>query len=84
MSAFDHLRVLDQNGLGVALDNLFRAGVEVVRGLVDEWACTFASGLPAPNYIGDIFGSLGGRPDFGPGSIFAGPPSVAARRRPRP
>lgn len=37
---------------------------------MNEWESTFAKGIPATNYIGDIFGSLGGVPDFGPGSAF--------------
>lgn len=39
---------------------------------MDEWNCTFKAGVKASNYIGDVFGSLGGEPDFGPGSITDG------------
>lgn len=39
---------------------------------MDEWNCTFKDGVKASNYIGDVFGSLGGEPDFGPGSITGG------------
>lgn len=42
----------------------------MVEGILNEWESTFAKGIPAANYIGDIFGSLGGMPDFGPGSMF--------------
>lgn len=42
----------------------------MVEGILNEWETTFAKGIPATNYIGDIFGSLGGVPDFGPGSVF--------------
>ena len=42
----------------------------MVEGILNEWEGTFAKGIPARNYIGDIFGSLGGVPDFGPGSMF--------------
>ncbi|KZT66350.1 purine nucleoside permease [Daedalea quercina L-15889] len=71
-----------QGGYGPALRNLYLAGVRVVKGILDEWDETFAAGVPPRNYIGDVWGSLGGDPPFGPGSIFKGagaapPPDVA-------
>ena len=42
----------------------------MVEGILTEWESTFKKGIKATNYIGDIFGSLGGVPDFGPGSMF--------------
>lgn len=42
----------------------------MVEGILNGWESIFAKGIPATNYIGDIFGSLGGMPDFGPGSAF--------------
>ncbi len=42
----------------------------MVEGILTGWNSTFEKGIPATNYIGDIFGSLGGTPDFGPGSVF--------------
>ncbi|KAI9743784.1 MAG: hypothetical protein M1818_002518 [Claussenomyces sp. TS43310] len=59
----------DQDAFGSAIANIYIAGVKVVQGILNEWNSTFAKGIKAPNYIGDIFGSLGGAPDFGPGSI---------------
>ncbi|KAJ7168284.1 purine nucleoside permease [Mycena crocata] len=59
-------------GFELALLNLHRAGVKVVEGIVREWNTTFTQGVAATNYIGDVFGSLGGQPDFGPGSLFGG------------
>ncbi|KAJ7600526.1 purine nucleoside permease [Mycena floridula] len=44
------------------------AGVPVVQGILAGWDHKFRAGVPAPNYIGDIFGSLGGKPDFVPGN----------------
>ncbi|KAF7373965.1 Purine nucleoside permease [Mycena sanguinolenta] len=55
--------------------NLHLAGVEVVDMIVKGWSATFENGVPPTNYIGDVFGSLGGNPDFGPGSIFGGKPA---------
>lgn len=53
-----------QPGQGIAARNIYHAGIEVVRGIVGDWA-TFAHGVEADNYVGDIFGSLGAEPDFG-------------------
>ncbi|KAI1383936.1 putative purine nucleoside permease [Hypoxylon trugodes] len=70
VSAFDHLRIQDQNGFDIAVENLYLAGVEIVQGIIAEWNSTFHDGIKPTNYIGDIFGTLGGTPDFGPGSLF--------------
>ena len=72
VSAFEHLRLLEQNGFRSAVANVYLAGVEIIKGILDEWDCTFDKGIIPTNYIGDIFGSLGGKPDFGPGSITGG------------
>lgn len=72
MSPYDHLLVLDQNGFPIAIDNIYNAGVEIVKGILKNWDCTFKKGVKPTNYIGDIFGSLGGEPDFGPGSLTGG------------
>lgn len=72
VSAYDHLLVMDQNGFEIAIENIYSAGVEIVRGVLDGWNGTFRDGVAASNYIGDVFGSLGGEPDFGPGSITGG------------
>ncbi|KAK0725206.1 purine nucleoside permease [Lasiosphaeris hirsuta] len=78
VSAYDHLLVLQQNGFDIANQNIYRAGIEIVKGILAKWDCTFAKGVKATNYIGDIFGSLGGHPDFGTGSLTEGkrPPSM--------
>ncbi|KAI9815958.1 MAG: hypothetical protein M1827_001950 [Pycnora praestabilis] len=55
----------DQGGFEPAIENIYLAGVKVVMGIVDGWNSTFAAGVNATNYIGDILGSLGGTPDFG-------------------
>jgi purine nucleoside permease len=48
-----------------AVANLYLAGIKVVEGILGDWD-KFEGGIEAPNYVGDIFGSLGGTPDFGP------------------
>lgn len=72
VDVLSHLRILDQNGFLIAIDNIYLAGVEIVKGILTDWDCTFDKGVEATNYLGDIFGSLGGKPDFGPGSITGG------------
>ncbi|KAF3764758.1 hypothetical protein M406DRAFT_81119 [Cryphonectria parasitica EP155] len=72
VSAYDHLLIMDQNGFEIAIENIYNAGVEIVKGILDDWNCTFKNGVEPSNYIGDVFGSLGGEPDFGPGSITDG------------
>lgn len=72
MTPFDHLRILNQNGFHIAIENIYNAGIEIVQGILADWDCTFAGGIEPTNYIGDVFGSLGGEPDFGPGSLTGG------------
>ncbi len=72
VTAFQNLRLVDQNGFFIAIDNIFNAGIEIVKGILGDWPCTFEKGIKPTNYIGDIFGSLGGDPDFGPGSLTEG------------
>ncbi|KAI0773067.1 purine nucleoside permease [Trametes elegans] len=71
-------------GFEVAIKNIAAAGVPVVNAIVAQWETRFRAGVPASNYIGDIWGSLGGTPDFGPGSIFGGKPALAHRGQARP
>ena len=65
---------MDQNGFVIAIDNIYNAGIEIVKGILADWDYTFKAGIKPTNYIGDIFGSLGGKPDFGLGSITGGKP----------
>ncbi|KAK4988812.1 hypothetical protein LTR50_003657 [Elasticomyces elasticus] len=69
----------DQGGFRPAIQNIYLAGIKVVEGILNEWNGTFAAGVNATNYIGDIFGTLGGKPDFGPGSMFNDNPVLAKR-----
>ena len=70
----------DQGGFDPAIQNIYLAGVKVVEGILGAWNTTFEKGINATNYIGDIFGSLGGTPDFGPGSAFNNNPVVLRKR----
>ncbi|KAI0668137.1 purine nucleoside permease [Trametes maxima] len=67
-------------GFAVAIANIAAAGVPVVTGIVAQWDARFAAGVKPRNYVGDILGSLGGTPDFGPGSVFGGQPASVARQ----
>lgn len=72
MSDWEHLTRTDQNGFQIAIDNIYNAGVEIVKGIISGWNCTYRRGIKPTGYIGDIFGSLGGEPDFGFGSLSQG------------
>jgi len=65
-SAYYNLLYADQGAFEPAIQNIYLAGIEVVEGILNGWNTTFAAGVNATNYIGDIFGTLGGTPDFGP------------------
>jgi purine nucleoside permease len=67
--AYYNLLYADQGGYTPAVENIYIAGVKVVQGILDGWNQTFAAGIEPTNYIGDIFGTLGGTPDFGPGPV---------------
>jgi hypothetical protein len=56
----------------IAVDNLYNVGIEIIQGITSDWNCTYRRGIRPSNYVGDIFGSLGGEPDFGFGSITQG------------
>lgn len=68
LSPLDNLVYVADTGFEPAVDNIYVAGVLVVQGILDGWVGTYEGGVPATNYIGDIFGTLGGTPDFGPGT----------------
>lgn len=66
-SALENLLYSEQGAFEPSVKNLYNAGVQVVQGILQGWNSTFAHGVKPSNYIGDIFGTLGGQPDFGPG-----------------
>ncbi|KAI0028392.1 purine nucleoside permease [Vararia minispora EC-137] len=66
MSASDNLFNGQSAGYEASIENIYRAGVKVVQGIVNEWNVTFAAGVPTNNYVGDMLGSLGGSPPYGP------------------
>lgn len=76
-----NLLYANQGGFEPALENIYRAGIYVVEGILSGWQSTFAAGVKPSNYIGDIFGTLGGEPDFGPGRQQSLADSGAFRKR---
>ncbi|KAI9060792.1 purine nucleoside permease [Trametes sanguinea] len=67
-------------GFDISIQNIPVAGAPIVTGIISQWTKRFEGGIKPSNYIGDIFGTLGGTPDFGPGSIFGGKPAAAEKR----
>ena len=57
----------NQGAFPPAVRNIYLAGVKVIEGILGEWEQTFERGVEAMNYVGDVLGSIGGTPDFGPG-----------------
>ncbi|KAK7985557.1 purine nucleoside permease-domain-containing protein [Apiospora saccharicola] len=63
-------------GYPIAIENVWLAGNSIARGIIGGWDQTFKTGIPASNYVGDVWGALGGTPDFGPGRVSGGEPVV--------
>lgn len=74
----------NQGAFRPAVKNIYLAGVKVVEGIVEGWDATFAQGVDATNYVGNILGTIGGTPNFGPGPMVAEAPtrkrSIRGRR----
>ena len=70
----------NQGAFEPAVQNIYLAGVKVVEGILGAWDTTFARGVNTTNYVGDIFGTIGGTPDFGPGAIFEDEQTPLSRR----
>ncbi|EPE25932.1 hypothetical protein GLAREA_01844 [Glarea lozoyensis ATCC 20868] len=66
ITSYDNLYTVVQGGFGSSLKNLQITGTLVIRGIINEWSTRFEQGIKPSNYIGDIFGTLGGTPEFGP------------------
>lgn len=56
----------NQGSFEISLENIYIAGSPFIKDIVKNWH-EYEHGIAPSNYIGDIFGSLGGKPDFGPG-----------------
>ncbi|KAJ5893229.1 hypothetical protein N7495_004920 [Penicillium taxi] len=80
-SATYNLMEASTGGFTISIENIYNAGIEVVKGILEGWHTTFEAGVKPTNYIGDIFGTLGGEPDFGPGVQEAYDNSGALKKR---
>ncbi|KAI9794117.1 MAG: hypothetical protein M1835_006798 [Candelina submexicana] len=78
-AAITNLFYANQGGFEPALQNIYLAGIKVVEGILVGWEDIYEQGVKPTNYIGDIFGTLGGTPDYGPGSMFNDNPVVLRR-----
>ena len=65
-AAVENLLYAKQGAFEPAIQNIYLAGIKVVEGILSDWTQNFEAGVTPNNYIGDIFGTLGGTPDFGP------------------
>lgn len=69
-SPLQNLFTIEEQGASQpAFENLYRAGIKVIEGIMEGWEEKFGQGVQAKNYVGDVLGSLGGRPDFGPNMV---------------
>ena len=67
VSVAQNLIYEDFGGLNLAYDNMYAAGIEIVKDIRVNWAETYEKGVKAYNYVGDIFNTLNSsiKPDFG-------------------
>jgi purine nucleoside permease len=78
VSEIQNLLYMDQGGFPPAIQNIYLAGIKVVTGILDGWESTFDKGITPTNYVGDVFNTLGGTPDFGLPSYFISKRDVEA------
>ncbi|KAJ9142329.1 Purine nucleoside permease [Pleurostoma richardsiae] len=78
----------DPGSYSSSIDNVYVAGSAIVRGILAQWDEQFKAGIPPTKYTGDLWGTLGGTPDFGPGRTTGGypvdvPGALGRRKRKR-
>lgn len=56
--------VMDSGGLMLVVRNLYFIGVKIIDIILVDWFLMFKNGINLDNYVGDIFGLLGGNFDF--------------------
>ncbi|KAG5419517.1 hypothetical protein I9W82_003284 [Candida metapsilosis] len=71
MSAYEYFFNRTDGGIQASLDNLVIAGTPILRDILNNWESVYEKGdkYSAKNYQGDIYGTLGGTPDFGKDSF---------------
>lgn len=71
MSAYEYFFNRTDGGIEASLDNLVIAGTPILHDIIHNWETVYEKGhrYAAENYQGDIYGTLGGTPDFGKSSF---------------
>jgi hypothetical protein len=70
-SALSSLFYAKQDRFDIAIANIYNAGIKIIEGILSQWNSRFETGIKPNNYLDDIFGTLGGRPGYGPGRDIA-------------
>ena len=70
----ENLAYADPGAYDLSIENLYIAGSSIIKGILAHWADVFQGGIPPSKYTGDLWGSLGGTPDFGLGRESGGSP----------
>lgn len=67
-----HLLYADQEGFTPSIENLYLAGIEIVKDVLQQWDEVYEAGVKPDNYIGDLLNSLGGEmvPDIGTETVW--------------
>lgn len=67
-----HLLYAEQEGFDIAIENIYVAGIEIVKDVLLHWEDVYESGVKAENYVGDLFNSLNSTitPDIGTQAIY--------------
>lgn len=73
-SVLQNLLFADTSSYETSVTNIYIAGSAILKGLLREWSQLFQRGISPSKYTGDIWGTLGGSPDFGPGRVSSGYP----------
>lgn len=67
-----HLLYANQEGFVPSIENLYLAGIEIVKDMLQQWSEVYEAGVKPDNYIGDLLNSLGGAmvPDIGTETVW--------------
>ncbi|GMM34536.1 hypothetical protein DASC09_018610 [Saccharomycopsis crataegensis] len=68
--AINFFNNVSQGGSYVSIENIYRAGLPFIEDVLENWDTLYSVGaFKTDEYLGDVFGTLGGTPNFGPGAI---------------
>ncbi|EER31234.1 hypothetical protein CTRG_04964 [Candida tropicalis MYA-3404] len=71
MSTYEYFFNRTDGGISASLDNLVIGGTPIIHDIIQNWDKVYEKGIKytSKNYVGDIFATLGGTPDFGKSSF---------------